>query len=72
MYFAELDENNIVKKVIVVDSKKWCEENLGGVWVKTHDPLDAGRGFFYDEVEDKFIAPIVEFPLLLQKEQENN
>ena len=71
MYFAELDENNIVIRVIVVDSKEWCEKNLGGVWVKAHEPLDAGIGFTYDEVEDKFVAPIVEFSFL-QKEQENN
>jgi hypothetical protein len=57
MYFAELDENNIVKRVIVVDSKEWCEKNLGGVWVKAHEPLDAGIGFTYDKDRDAFIPP---------------
>ncbi len=57
-YFAELDDNKIVKRVIVVDSKEWCEQNLGGVWVKAHDPLDAAIGYTYDEKKDKFISPI--------------
>jgi hypothetical protein len=58
MYFAELNDNKIVKRVIVADSKEWCEENLGGTWVKTHDPLDAAIGYEYNEDSDKFIAPV--------------
>lgn len=49
-HFAELDENNVVKRVIVVNNKelldvhgveqevtgiKFCESLLGGRWVKT-------------------------------------
>lgn len=34
-HFAELDQNNIVLRVIVADTKEWCEQNLGGTWVQT-------------------------------------
>ena len=34
-HFAELDSNNVVLRVIVADTKEWCEENLGGTWVQT-------------------------------------
>jgi len=33
-HFAEI-KNGIVKRVIVADSKEWCETNLGGEWVQT-------------------------------------
>jgi hypothetical protein len=58
MYFAQLDNNNIVKKVIVADSKQWCEQNLGGIWVKANDPLDAATGYEYNQEENKFIPPV--------------
>jgi hypothetical protein len=60
MYFAELDNNEIVKRVIVADSKEWCEQHLGGVWVKAQDLLDAAIGYTYDSNENKFISPIQE------------
>lgn len=28
-------EDGIVTQVIVADSKEWCEDNLGGVWIQT-------------------------------------
>jgi hypothetical protein len=59
-YFAELDNKNIVKRVIVADSLDWCEQNLGGTWVKTHDPLDAAIDYEYDQENDKFIPPVKE------------
>jgi hypothetical protein len=59
-YFARIDSNNLVNWVIVVDSKEWCEEHLGGTWVQAHDPLDAGIGYTYDSNEDKFIPPVQE------------
>jgi len=34
-HFAELDENSIVIRVIVADTKEWCENNLGGTWIQT-------------------------------------
>ena len=56
MYFAELDDNKIVKQVIVADSKEWCEQYLDGIWVKAHDPLDAAIGYTYDEIRNAFIS----------------
>ena len=34
-HFAELDSDNTVIRVIVADTKEWCENNLGGTWVQT-------------------------------------
>jgi hypothetical protein len=34
-HFAELDKDSVVLRVIVADSKEWCETNLGGTWVQT-------------------------------------
>lgn len=40
-HFAEIDENNIVLRVLVTDNNKpneghdWLVENLGGTWVQT-------------------------------------
>jgi hypothetical protein len=33
-HFAEVVDN-IVTRVIVADTKEWCESNLGGTWVQT-------------------------------------
>lgn len=33
-HFAEVIDG-IVDRVIVADSKEWCEANLGGTWVQT-------------------------------------
>jgi hypothetical protein len=69
-HFAELDENNIVKQVIVVpNSVEHYGElylsrdlNIGGRWVQTSYNGNmrknfAGIGFTYDEVRDAFIPP---------------
>jgi hypothetical protein len=37
-YFAEVDADNIVVRVIVADTLEWCVENLGGTWLETADP----------------------------------
>ena len=68
--WAELDENNIVLRVIVGDDNdpsgdegyQWIVENLGGVWVKTSFNgtirKNFGRvGFTYDPIRDAFIPP---------------
>lgn len=34
-HFAEIGEDNTVLRVIVADTKEWCEQNLGGTWVQT-------------------------------------
>lgn len=69
-HFAELDENNVVKRVLVVDNSL---ENrgadflandlkLGGRWIQTSynhkfRKQFAGIGYIYDEINDVFIAP---------------
>ena len=68
-HFAEIDNNNTVLRVIVADTKEWCENNLGGTWVQTSyntrggehpegRPLHknyAGIGYHWDGVG--FFAP---------------
>jgi hypothetical protein len=67
-HFAELDENNIVLRVLVGDNNlpnegyDWFVENLGGTWVQTSYNGTirrnfAGIGYRYDEELDAFIAP---------------
>lgn len=68
-HFAEIGADNKVVRVIVADTKEWCENNLGGNWVQTsynthankhpeNRPLHknyAGVGFHWDGVG--FYAP---------------
>lgn len=67
-HWAELDENSIVKRVVVGDNNdpagdegySWLVENLGGTWVKTSfngtiRKNFAGQGFKYDSERDAFI-----------------
>ena len=67
-HFAELDENNIVTRVLVTDNDApnegydWLIENLGGTWVQTSYNGNirknyAGIGFTYDLERDAFISP---------------
>ena len=67
-HFAELDDSNIVKQVIVVsddneaDGENWCKNLLGGNWKQTSYNGNirknyAGIGFTYDETKDAFIPP---------------
>ena len=67
-HFAELDENNIVIRVLVGDNNlpnegyDWFIENLGGTWVQTSYNGNfrknyAGLGFTYDPERDAFIPP---------------
>lgn len=73
-HWAELDENNIVLRVLVGDNNdpngdegyQWLIDNLGGTWVKTSyngkiRKNYAGIGFSYDPVRDAFI-PSQPFP----------
>ena len=59
-YFAEI-QNGVVKRVIVCNSKEWCGQNLGGVWVETfrnHPTKNYGhKGSMYVPAQDSFIAP---------------
>jgi hypothetical protein len=68
-HFAEIDADNKVLRVIVADTKEWCQANLGGTWVQTSynthggehpegRPLHknyAGIGYHWDGVG--FFAP---------------
>lgn len=67
-HFAELDENNVVLRVIVVadeheaDGENWCHNFAGGTWKQTSYNATirknfAGIGFTYDAGRDAFIPP---------------
>jgi hypothetical protein len=67
-HFAELDENNIVVRVLVGDNEApnegydWFVKTFGGTWVKTSyngtiRKNFAGIGFSYDADRDAFIPP---------------
>ena len=69
-HFAELDENNIVVRVLVGDNNDpagdegylWLMQNLGGTWIKTSyngtiRKNFAGIGFTFDRMLDAFIPP---------------
>ena len=69
-HWAELDENNVVLRVLVGDNNdpngdegyQWLIDNLGGTWVRTSYNATirknyAGIGFTYDEGRDAFIPP---------------
>ena len=67
-HFAEIDENNIVIRVLVANDAfsnegyDWLIDNLGGTWIKTSYNSTirfnyAGVGFSYDSELDAFIAP---------------
>ena len=67
-HWAELDDNNVVLRVLVGSNDEpdegygWLIENLGGRWVRTSYNGNirvrfAGIGYTYDEVNDVFIAP---------------
>ena len=67
-HFAELDENNIVTRVVVVnddyeaDGENWCNNFFGGgSWKQTsyNETIRknfAGIGFEFDESRDAFIS----------------
>jgi hypothetical protein len=70
-HWAELDEQNIVLRVLVGDNNdpagdegyQWLIDNLGGTWVQTSYNGNirynyAGIGYTYDPIDDAFIAPI--------------
>jgi hypothetical protein len=67
-HWAELDQDNIVIRVLVGDNNdpsgdeglEWLVQNLGGTWIKTSYNANirknfAGIGMFYDENLDAFI-----------------
>lgn len=67
-HFAEIDNNNVVLRVLVGDNslpdegRSWLEAHLGGRWIQTSYNATirknfAGIGFIYDEALDAFIPP---------------
>jgi hypothetical protein len=71
-HFAEIDENNIVVRVVVVPNEEEHrgqdflanDLGLGGRWIQTSYTnrirgMYAGIGFYYDETKDEFIVPFV-------------
>jgi hypothetical protein len=69
-HFAEINENNIVLRVLVGDNndpkgdegKSWFEENLGGTWIQTSFSASfrgklACMGDIYDPELDIFYTP---------------
>ena len=70
-HFAEVDENNIVVRVLVVPNDQenrgqdYLSEdlNLGGRWIQTSYNGTirynfAGIGYLYDPISDAFIGPM--------------
>ena len=62
VHFAEIDPTtNIVKRIIVCDSKEWCEKTFGGTWVRTYYRTEgtnfAGIGLTYHPDRDNFSSP---------------
>ena len=67
-HWAEIDENNIVVRVLVGDNNdldeghQWLIDNLGGTWIQTSYNAKirgkfAGIDDTYNEDEDIFVAP---------------
>ena len=72
-HWADIDENNVVLRVLVGDNNdpegdegyKWLVDNLGGTWIKTSYNARrngfrkhyASIGFTYDPERDAFIGP---------------
>ena len=62
VHFAEIDPTtNIVKRIIVCDSKEWCEKTFGGTWVRTYYRTEgtnfAGIGWTYHPDRNNFSSP---------------
>lgn len=70
-HWAEINEDNIVIRVLVGDNNdpngdegyKWLIDNLGGTWIKTSYSGSirfnyAGAGYTYDPIDDAFIEPM--------------
>jgi hypothetical protein len=67
-HFAELDQSNVVLRVIVVpdgheaDGENWCNALLGGRWKQTSYNGNiraryAGAGYTYDAALNVFLEP---------------
>jgi len=74
-HFARVEENNIVSEVVVVSNEienrgqefLAIDLGLGGRWIQTSYNSNfrgkfAGIGDTYDEVNDIFVAPVIDEP----------
>lgn len=62
LYFAKIEEDNLVSNVVISNSIEWCKNNIGGSWIETKQDGSirknyAGIGYTYDEERDAFIPP---------------
>lgn len=82
-HFAEIDENNVVLRVLVVDNSQEhrgeeflaVDCNLGGRWIQTSyngtiRGKFAGIGHIYDEVNDVFFDPTPEPEPVIEQQAE--
>ena len=77
-HWAEIDENNVVIRVLVGDNNEADEgeafmNSLGGTWIKTSYNATirksfAGIGFTYNETIDAFVAPKCHAQAILNEE----
>lgn len=69
-HWAEIDENNVVIRVLVGDNNdpagdegyQWLIDNLGGTWIQTSYNANirfnfAAPGYLFDPISDAFIPP---------------
>src|SRR6056300_521279 len=61
-HFAEIDpQTNEVIKVSLANSKLWCENRMGGTWVRTYKNTPgkkyAGKGYIYHPDKENFSPP---------------
>jgi hypothetical protein len=66
LYAAELDDNNVVVRVIVGDAD-WATKNIGGTWVNTTEKV--GISFTFENGE--FIRPAFNDPTVNLTNLEN-
>lgn len=45
---AELDDNNMVIRVVVAETAQWCIDNLGGRWQDTTGLTYPGPGWWWN------------------------
>ena len=70
-YFAELDDDGSVLRVVVADTGAWCVQHLGGTWVETADPYAeepqdvayCGPGWGHDDAWPERFAPVWRQPV---------
>ena len=62
LYFAEINpETNVVLRVVITQSKAWCDYHYGGIWIQTYKSTPGKNraipGYIYHVDKDNFSAP---------------